>query len=340
MFILDTDASKEGIGAVLSQEVDGKERVIAYFSKSLVKTREELLRHEKRAPGDSQSRRTFSPLFVWETVSSKGPNTRTRGRLQRYNVGAPFERIAIDVLGLFRRQQMATSTSYSHGLFYEVARSLCHSKPRSHYRCRGLLQAWQLDMPVRSASLAALRPRNELHLRVFTGLMELLGVTKTRTTPLHPQSDGMVERLNRTILNHLSLFTHRNQNDWDQKLPLFSLAYRSAVHETTGLSPSQMLMGRELRLPCDLLFGRPPDDPSSPVEYLEDLKARLEDVHLFARERIDINTSRMKTRYDAKSHEPAFKIATRSGFGIRSVVKVFLQSCRPSGKDPIPWSNS
>ncbi|KAG8176335.1 hypothetical protein JTE90_021972 [Oedothorax gibbosus] len=36
MFILDTDASKEGIGAVLSQEVDGKE-VIAYFSKSLSK---------------------------------------------------------------------------------------------------------------------------------------------------------------------------------------------------------------------------------------------------------------------------------------------------------------
>ncbi|KAG8172455.1 hypothetical protein JTE90_004429 [Oedothorax gibbosus] len=50
MFILDTDASKEGIGAVLSQEVDGKERVIAYFSKSLSKpernycvTRKELL---------------------------------------------------------------------------------------------------------------------------------------------------------------------------------------------------------------------------------------------------------------------------------------------------------
>ncbi|KAG8188408.1 hypothetical protein JTE90_007984 [Oedothorax gibbosus] len=34
MFILDTDASKEGIGAVLSQEVDGKERVIAYFARA------------------------------------------------------------------------------------------------------------------------------------------------------------------------------------------------------------------------------------------------------------------------------------------------------------------
>ncbi|GFR23127.1 transposon Tf2-11 polyprotein [Trichonephila clavata] len=34
-FILDTDASHESIGAVLSQEIDGQDRVIAYFSKCL-----------------------------------------------------------------------------------------------------------------------------------------------------------------------------------------------------------------------------------------------------------------------------------------------------------------
>ncbi|GBO12341.1 Retrovirus-related Pol polyprotein from transposon 297 [Araneus ventricosus] len=49
-FILDTDASNEGIGAVLSQNIENEERVIAYFSKSLGKpernycvTRKELL---------------------------------------------------------------------------------------------------------------------------------------------------------------------------------------------------------------------------------------------------------------------------------------------------------
>ncbi|GFW24233.1 retrovirus-related Pol polyprotein from transposon 412 [Trichonephila clavipes] len=51
---------------------------------------------------------------------------------------------------------------------------------------------------------------------------ELLGIDKTKTTPLHPQSDGMVERFNRTILNNLSLMVSKNQQDWDQKVPLFS----------------------------------------------------------------------------------------------------------------------
>ncbi|GBN71661.1 hypothetical protein AVEN_60420-1 [Araneus ventricosus] len=31
----------------------------------------------------------------------KGPKTRTKGSLQRYNVEAPFERTALDILGTF-----------------------------------------------------------------------------------------------------------------------------------------------------------------------------------------------------------------------------------------------
>ncbi|KAK8381290.1 hypothetical protein O3P69_018400 [Scylla paramamosain] len=47
--------------------------------------------------------------------------------------------------------------------------------------------------------------------------------------------------------------------DWDVKLPAMLMAYRSAVHEATDHSPSQLMFGRELRLPIDLATGRPPD---------------------------------------------------------------------------------
>ncbi|GFX76589.1 retrovirus-related Pol polyprotein from transposon 412 [Trichonephila clavipes] len=68
-----------------------------------------------------------------------------------------------------------------------------------------------------------------------------------------------------------------------------------------------MLFGRDLRLPCDLLFGRPPDTPSSPEEYVQNLQARFEDVHNLARERIDLRTEKMKTRYDTKATGHQFK---------------------------------
>ena len=34
-------------------------------------------------------------------AATKGPETRSRGQLKQYNVGAPFERIAIDIAGQF-----------------------------------------------------------------------------------------------------------------------------------------------------------------------------------------------------------------------------------------------
>ena len=45
---------------------------------------------------------------------------------------------------------------------------------------------------------------------VFSDMCRLLGIHKTRTTPLHPQSDGMVERFNRTVEDQLSKFVDDN----------------------------------------------------------------------------------------------------------------------------------
>ena len=42
----------------------------------------------------------------------------------------------------------------------------------------------------------------------------LLGAEKTRTTPLHPESDGMVERFNRTLEAQLSMFVDKNHHNW------------------------------------------------------------------------------------------------------------------------------
>ncbi len=69
---------------------------------------------------------------------------------------------------------------------------------------------------------------------------------KTRTTHLHPQSDG------------LSILTSQHQRDWDQHLPLVLWAYSTAVQESSQCTPAALMFGRELRTPVDLVFVHPP----------------------------------------------------------------------------------
>ena len=48
---------------------------------------------------------------------------------------------------------------------------------------------------------------------VFKEMCELHGIKKTRTTPLHPQSDGMVERFNRTLEEYLRKVVREQEGD-------------------------------------------------------------------------------------------------------------------------------
>ena len=41
----------------------------------------------------------------------------------------------------------------------------------------------------------------------------LCGAHKTRMTPYHPESDGLVERFNRTLLMMLAMFAGENRDD-------------------------------------------------------------------------------------------------------------------------------
>ena len=61
-----------------------------------------------------------------------------------------------------------------------------------------------------------------------------------------PQSDGMVKRANRSIQNMVASYISDSQDDWDEHVPLLTMAYRSSVHESTGISPAIMMIGKEI----------------------------------------------------------------------------------------------
>ena len=71
------------------------------------------------------------------------------------------------------------------------------------------------------------------------------------TTPMWPAANGEVERQNRSLLKALKI-AHLNGKDHKAELRKFLLSYRSTPHSTTGVSPSELMIGRKIRtkLPC------------------------------------------------------------------------------------------
>jgi len=83
---------------------------------------------------------------------------------------------------------------------------------------------------------------------------ETIGVKKLTSAAYHPQTQGLVERFNATLLGMLRMFVDETQSDWDVYLPRVLLAYRTSYHESLGDSPFFCLFGRDPVLPIDLAF--------------------------------------------------------------------------------------
>uniref|UniRef100_A0A146M517 RNA-directed DNA polymerase n=1 Tax=Lygus hesperus TaxID=30085 RepID=A0A146M517_LYGHE len=76
-----------------------------------------------------------------------------------------------------------------------------------------------------------------------------LGVSQLRTTPYHPQSNGVVERFHRTLMGMVKHYTRATGSDWNRWLPYALAAYNSVEHSATGHTPFYLMHGFEMSLP-------------------------------------------------------------------------------------------
>ena len=139
-------------------------------------------------------------------------------------------------------------------------------------------------------------------------ICKILGITKTRTTPYHPQSDGMIERFNRTILNMLSTVVSDDEYNWDLHLPTLMLAYHTSRHETTGATPFSLVYGREAKLPEYILFNSPTAEKVTTSHgYAEALKERIQQAYPRVRDHSAVEQRKQKANYDQLAQASTFE---------------------------------
>ncbi len=89
---------------------------------------------------------------------------------------------------------------------------------------------------------------------IIKELCNITGIYKTRTTAYHPMGNGQTERYNRTLLNMLGTLEQTQKSDWKRYLPSLVYAYNCTRHETTKVSPFELMFGRKPKLPIDSVF--------------------------------------------------------------------------------------
>ena len=89
--------------------------------------------------------------------------------------------------------------------------------------------------------------------QLLAELYRMLHVHPIRTSPYHPQTDGLVERFNKTLKSMLRKAAINEGKDWDKMLPYLLFAYREVPQASTGFSPFELLYGRAVNGPLDVL---------------------------------------------------------------------------------------
>jgi len=248
-------------------------------------------------------------------VAKKGPSGKGRSPMQVYDSGSPFKRVQMDILG-----PLPMTTTGNRYLLLVID---CFTKWVEAFPLKNIKATTIADVFVKQFISRHGVPL-EVHTdqgknfesNIFQEIMHLLGIKKTRTTALHPQSDGQIERHHQTILNYLAKFVAEDQKDWDSWVPMYLLAYCSSKHEATGASPAELCLARDLRLPLDLLRGSPPEreEEDSSEGYVQRLKNRLNNVHSEAKRHLNLQSLRSKIRYDQRARKINFNIGQKVWF--------------------------
>ncbi|UYV74293.1 hypothetical protein LAZ67_11002900, partial [Cordylochernes scorpioides] len=239
--------------------------------------------------------------------SRKGSNKLPSGLLQPIPpANFPFERIGIDFVGPLpstknREKWIIVLTDYYTRYAETKAVSEATVKEVSKFLVEDIFLrhgAPQYLISDRGSQFTS---------NLMEEVMKMCKIKLCFTTSYHPQTNGLTERLNRTLINMLSMYVNTDQKNWDEILPFITHAYNTTIQETTGYSPFFLMFGRE---PTSLLDDRNISVDIDKDDYDEYIKHHLDKINR-TRKLVINNTiktqERMKKNYDKKHMERSYE---------------------------------
>ena len=125
--------------------------------------------------------------------------------------------------------------------------------------------------------------------KVTKELCKLLKITHLRTSVYHPQTDGLVERFNKTLKGMLRKVVAQDGKDWDCLLPYLMFSVREVPQASTGFSPFELVYGRHPRGLLDIAKETWESEATpykSVIEHVAQMQERIEKVMPIVKEHL------------------------------------------------------
>ncbi|RXN37833.1 Transposon Ty3-G Gag-Pol poly [Labeo rohita] len=251
------------------------------------------------------------------------PLKRPQAPMGTVRVGAPMERIAVDLMGpMNETERFNRYILVVQDYFTKWVEAYPLPNDQAVTVAEIIVSEWvcRYGAPLTLHSDQGTNFESE----VFQTMCELLDIDKTRTTPFRPQSDGQVERFNATLQKILATTSERCHWEWDLMVPYAVMAYRATKHSSTGFTPNMMLFGQEITEPIDLVAGMPPDDTltQSIPQYVVQMRERLELAHQVARDALGQSVERAKKQYDKRAARTRYKVGDAVWYLVKGTKRV------------------
>ena len=211
-------------------------------------------------------------------------------------IGNPWEMLAVDIL------EVPVSRNNHHYLLVvmDYFTKWAEAIPLCDQKATTIADAVKLRSSFGIPDILHSDQGRNFESALFSQVLQAFGIHKTRTTAYHPQSDGMVECFNRSLLQLLRCYVD-TEDDWERFLPLVLYAYRTAQHSSTRVTPFQLMFGRS---PQSSPFCQ--SKAFDPNTYSAQLQAKLASLQDLVHTNISASAQQQKFQHDKQSRACSF----------------------------------